>query len=265
MKTKSNGSELLFRIKIFFNCFSEKSFALATKTMFVVRCRNFWHGSNRAMKLQVAAQGAEPPVFEIRLRRYTFAHHDTDWLSKMIVDRVAGFTYDEHDRQSRRASLHQYVRGALRRCGTVVMWRLIVSSPTFVMPISWVHLLASVAQRQSVRLGIERSRVRNSRVPSGFSLKRGIHGVCPQLSFLPPTDSVATLYYRIHELRSQIQLWRTVTLTSLADETSGMRASYPAATGCCGVWCADDDDDDRMNGREKNNEQGFDTAPKMEQ
>ena len=33
--------------------------------------------------------------------------------------------------------------------------------------------LASVAQRQSVGLGIERSRVRNSLVPSGFSLRQG--------------------------------------------------------------------------------------------
>ena len=32
---------------------------------------------------------------------------------------------------------------------------------------------ASVAQRHNVRLGIERSRVRNSLVPSGFSVRRG--------------------------------------------------------------------------------------------
>ena len=32
---------------------------------------------------------------------------------------------------------------------------------------------ASVAQRQSVGLGIERSRVRNSLVPSGFALRQG--------------------------------------------------------------------------------------------
>ena len=32
---------------------------------------------------------------------------------------------------------------------------------------------ASVAQRQSVGLGIEKSRVRNSLVPSGFSFRQG--------------------------------------------------------------------------------------------
>ena len=35
------------------------------------------------------------------------------------------------------------------------------------------HCRASVAQRQSVGRGIQKSRVRNSLVPSGFSLRRG--------------------------------------------------------------------------------------------